>query len=78
MCKYREVWVTLNPDSVDKDNLTHIALHEKFDDRESMHFIEYTAYLVAQEHRNRYQSALYRERKEYKKKLENLSARLEK
>lgn len=44
MSEPREIWVEIDEESVDRDKLTHIAQHENFDDRESMHFIQKSAY----------------------------------
>ncbi len=40
----REVWVTRDEGSVDKDKLTHIALHQCYPEHNPMHFIERSAY----------------------------------
>lgn len=40
----RSVWITLDPDSVDEDKLTHIALHEEDSSVKQLRFIEFSAY----------------------------------
>ncbi len=53
----REVWVTRDECSVDKDRLTHIALHQCYPEHNPMRFIERKAY-----------DAVCKERDEWKQK----------
>lgn len=39
-----KVWVLLNPNSCHPDKLTHIAMHEKHEDQESVEFVDKASY----------------------------------